>query len=48
MRACLHLSTKESDDYVFYQILNEDINLSEDDVLEYSDYHYDSHNCNFK
>lgn len=40
MRACLRLSTKESEDSVFFQILNEDINLSENDILKYSDYHY--------
>jgi len=40
MRACLHFSTKESKDSVFYQIFNEDINLSENDILHYSDYHY--------
>ena len=40
MRACLHLYTESSRDSVFYQILNEDIELKVNDKLEYSDSFY--------
>lgn len=40
MRACLHLFTKNSENSVFYQILNEDVELQQNDIFEYSDYYY--------
>ena len=40
MRACLHLYTTESTSSVFYQILNEDLNLLENDTFEYSNKYY--------
>lgn len=40
MRACLHLYTKTSQDSVFYQMLNEDIVLKENEIFEYSDHYY--------
>lgn len=39
MRACLHLLTQESEESVFYQILNEDIELNNATTFEYSQYH---------
>ena len=40
MRACLHLYTKTSQDSVFYQILNEDIELEVDEIFDYSEFYY--------
>lgn len=40
MRACLHLYTETSKDSVFYQILNEDIELNENDIFEYDPKYY--------
>ena len=40
MRACLHLYTESSEYSVFYQILQEDIDLEENDEFEYDDIYY--------
>ena len=40
MSACLHLYTETSDNSVFFQILQEDLALKENDLLEYDDKFY--------
>jgi hypothetical protein len=40
MRACLHLYAETSSDSVFYQILNEDIELKEGEFFDYLEKYY--------
>ena len=44
MQTCLYLHTENSQDWVFWQMLDHTINLKEGDVFEYDQRHYDDLN----
>jgi len=40
MKTCIHLHTEESEQSVFYQLVDEDIKTNVGDIFEYSDKYY--------